>query len=202
MKNLNFCCTWYHFLPTVLSPTILPFACSAFDLTVLLQMNPCGFLRCYWQQATYPPPLPEIILPVRGCSNLFLGCFSARLQMIGMGDPICHKGGSASRRVSRKLRVPLSSPSLLKPSRGGGLGSSDVALPGILDIECFQLLIYLPKLTAAPPALLFVLFTIILTQSYQNYKQSLMYLLILPYSQGREVSTLSLWTTPSHAARI
>lgn len=145
-------------------------------------MNPCGFLRCYWQQAVYPP-LPEIILSVTGCPNLFLGCFSARLHMIGLGDPIsspCHKGGSPSRRAGRKLRISLPSSSLVKPTRGGGLVSSDAALPGIPDIECLQLLMHLPKLTAAPLALLFVLFTIILTHNYHNYKLSLMYLLILP----------------------
>lgn len=103
--------------------------------------------------------------------------------MIGVGDPICspcHRAGSPSRRASRKLRVSQPSPSLVKPTRGDGLGSPDAALPGILDIERLQLLTYLPKLTAAPLALLFVLFTIILTQSYQNHKLSLMYLLILP----------------------
>lgn len=104
-------------------------------------------------------------------------------QVIGTGDPICspcHRGGSSSRRASRKLTVSLPSPSLVKPTRGGGLGSSDAALPGILDIECLQLLMYLSKFTAAPPALLFVLFTIILTQSFQNYELALVYLLILP----------------------
>lgn len=60
------------------------------------------------------------LFSVRGCSDLFLGCFSARLKMIGTGDSICnpcHKGWNPSGRAGRKLKVSLPSPSLVKPTR-------------------------------------------------------------------------------------
>lgn len=92
------------------------------------------------------------------------------------------------------------------PPRDGVFGPSDAVLLSMQGIQCLQPVAYLPKLTAAPFALLFALLTLFLTPSYQNYKLSPSDTVIDPVLEPEQgTSTFSLCGLPgqpNHTTRF